>query len=285
MASDLPKVPGYMLKRKIASGGCAEVFEARDLETEHRVAIKLLATRHLQDKNERTRLIEEGELGLRLKDHPQVVRTLAVGDLDGRPYTIQEFCDGVPLSEMIAKKQLLNDINIILLAKQVCLGLAYIHDQGILHRDLKPDNLMVQSFDAVKIIDFGFAEKKGFSLKKLFNRKLEGSPAYMAPELLVTKKASEATDIFGLGVALYEASTGLLPFPGQTDQAVIENILNRNVKPMTIKGQNTKVLPLTMQMIMQCIEKDPAKRFHTVQQMLLSINRNPAIERLNKRTV
>jgi serine/threonine-protein kinase len=284
MASDLPKVPGYMLKRKIASGGCAEVFEARDLETEQRVAIKLLATRHLQDKYERSRLVDEAELGLRL-NHPQVVRTLASGEIEGRPYTVLEFCDGVPLSEMIAKKQLLNDINVILLAKQICMGLSYIHDQGILHRDIKPANLMVQSFEAVKILDFGFAEKRGFSLKKLFNRKLEGSPAYMAPELLLTKKASPATDVFGLGVALYESSTGLLPFPGQTDQAIIENILNRNTKPLTIKVQNSKVLPLTMQMIMQCIDKDPEKRFQTAQQVLLAINRNPAIDRLNKRAV
>ncbi|HTL52643.1 MAG TPA: serine/threonine-protein kinase [Planctomycetota bacterium] len=283
MASDLPKIPGYMLKRKIASGGCAEVFEARDIETEQRVAIKLLATRHLQDKVERNRLVEEGELGLRLHAHEQVVKTLACGDLDGRPYTVLEFCEGVPLSEMIAKKTPINDINVILMTKQICLGLAYIHGRGILHRDLKPDNLMVRSFEAVKIIDFGFAEKQGFSLKKFFKSRLEGSPAYMAPELLTSKKASPATDIFGMGVALYEASTGTLPFPGQTDQAIIDNILNRNVKPLTIKAQNSKVLPLTMQMIMQCIEKDPAKRYQTAQQVLLAINRNPAIERMNKR--
>src|SRR5471032_1728252 len=197
----MQNIPGYTLNTKLAEGGCAQIYSAIDQRTGRLVAIKILHARNLNDKIEHKRLVDEGNLGLRLQ-HENLVRTYATGVSGSLPYIVLEYIKGRMLRDLIADKYLLGNVETLILAKSICHASRYIHDSGYVHKDIKPDNIMIGDAGDIKLLDLGFAEplKTGFSL--FGTKRLEGSPAYMAPELLLTKKASPATDIYSIGCTL-----------------------------------------------------------------------------------
>jgi serine/threonine-protein kinase len=266
-------IPGFTISNKIAEGGCAQIFCGVDQSTGHPVAIKILQPRNLSNKAESKRLIDEGNLGLKLQ-HVNIVRTFAAGVAGNLPYVVLEYIKGHMLREMVVKKQLLGNVETISLARGLTNGIRYLHNQGIYHRDIKPDNIMICEDGTIKLLDLGFAENtKAFSF---FGRKLEGSPAYMAPELLTTKKASFATDLYALGCTLYEAATGFTPFGGMSDNETISNQTNLRATPRPIQSVNPRVSTITEKMIARALMKDPAHRYKSADEMMMDIARNPA---------
>ncbi len=270
----MQNIPGYTISGKIAEGGCAQILAGTEVSTGRRVAVKILHSRNLANKVEHKRLVDEGALGLKLK-HDNLVRTYATGMSGDLPYIVLEYIKGRMLRDLIADKYLLGNVETLILAKSLCHVIRYLHDSSIIHKDIKPDNIMIGERGEVKLLDLGFAEvPKGFSF--FAPKRLDGSPAYMAPELLLTKKASFATDVYAIGCTLYEAATGFTPFEGMSDAETLTKQTNMKYAAPPVTQSNNRISALTEKTILRAIQKDVGQRYKSVDEMMLDIARNPA---------
>jgi eukaryotic-like serine/threonine-protein kinase len=271
------EIPGITVTQKLTEGGCAEIFAGVDQSSGKQVAVKVLHPRHLSNKVEYKRLVDEGALTMKLSADDNIVQVIKTGfTSDKLPYIVLEYIKGATLRELIVIKRVFTDLEILNLAKRLSRALRFLHNNGIVHKDVKPDNIMITTDGRVKLLDFGFAENfKGFSL---FGKKtLEGSPAYMAPELFATKKATPQSDIFSLGVTLYEAATHILPFSTNASSTAIN--LQRDVQKSvtSVSTLNANIKIPTERMILTACQKDTAKRFKSVDEILLDLARNPGL--------
>jgi len=273
----MPDIPGYSLNQKLTEGGCAEIYSALDHKTGKVVVVKVLHPRHVGNKAEHKRLQDEGALGLKMGNHDNVVQTLNAGMSGNLPFVALEFIRGRTLREMVVEKHLFTDIELLKLAKCMCRALRFIHEKGIAHKDIKPDNIMISQDGRLKLLDFGFAEpiKASFSFFGGGNKTLEGSPLYMAPELFATKKATVSTDIYALGCTLYEMATGAPPFTGMSSSQIIALQRDMSASASSISRLNKSVSTFTEKMILTACQKDPHRRFKSVEEVLLDLARNP----------
>ena len=268
-------IQGYTLNAKIAEGACAEIYAAVDQSSGRQVAIKALHPRHLANKEEYRRLHDEGALGAKLEQHDNIAQVYKFGMAGNIPYIVLEYVKGTTLRELLGTRKMLINWEILSIAKGLCRGLRFIHNAGICHKDLKPDNIMINDEGVVKLIDFGFAENtKSFSL---FGKGLTGSPPYMAPELFSSKKPTPGTDIYALGCTLYEAASGMQPFGGMSDGEVIAKQKNMGFVPAPVATLNKGISSFTEKTIMTAIEKNISRRFKSVDEILLDLARNPAL--------
>ncbi|MCZ7645036.1 MAG: serine/threonine protein kinase [Planctomycetota bacterium] len=270
-------IPGYALHNKIAEGGFAEIYDGEELVSKRKVAIKILHPRHHTNKTEFKRLIAEGGVGMRLRNHENVVRFLQVGRSGRAPYVVMEFIQGRTLREILREQKRLSNQHVVLLAQALASGIRYMHSEGVFHKDIKPENVMLSDEGTIKLIDLGFAESKSSVKWSLFGRSLEGSPAYMAPELLRTKKPSEATDLYALGCTLYEAATGITPFTGLSDNEILQKQLNMSSRPTPVTEANPDITPYTERLIMNALEKHNKDRYKSIDEFLLELRRNPLL--------
>jgi serine/threonine-protein kinase len=154
-------------------------------------------------------------------------------------------------------------------------GLRFLHKAGVCHKDLKPDNIMVRTDGVVKMLDLGFAERAG-GLKLFSRRHLEGSPPYMAPELLATKQATAATDLYALGCTLYECASGITPFGAMSGKEVMANQMNMRLSAASPREANPALSLPTEVLILTAIRKDPGARYKSADEVLLDLARNQA---------
>jgi eukaryotic-like serine/threonine-protein kinase len=266
-------IPGFTLNAKLAEGGCAEIYAAVDQSSGKLVCIKILSARNVGNAAEIKRLVNEGALGLKLGQHDNIVQTLKSGTVGRMPYVVLEYIKGRTLRDVLRERKQFNDLEVLKLAKGMCRALRFLHNAGILHKDIKPENIMITNEGMFKLVDFGFAENyKAFSL---FSKKtLEGSPAYMAPELLTTKKASIQTDIYALGCTLFEAATGNPPFTGMSHSQVIGLQTDLNRSAASVKQINRVISVATEKTILTACQKDIGRRFKSVDEILLDLARN-----------
>jgi serine/threonine protein kinase len=274
-------IQGYRPIRKIADGGCAEIYEAEEGGSSQRVVIKILHAHNYQNPAERKRLLNEGALGMRLRHEEYLVKIMKVGQVEQIPYLIMELAPGQTLREILRERKQLTDGEVLRLALAMAHALRYLHSNGVYHRDVKPDNIMVSGTHSIKLLDLGFAESRGGSfLKKLFtgttNRPVEGSPPYLAPELILTKQASPATDIYALGCTLYECAAGCVPFSGNSDQEIMARQIDLQRRPRPIEELNQRISHETQRLILKAIEKHPRHRFPTADELWLELHRHPA---------
>jgi serine/threonine-protein kinase len=237
------------------------------------VAIKRLHPRHAANPREHNRLTAEGRLGLALPRHESIVRTLTLGAEDGFPYVVLEYVDGRSLREVVAARKKLTDVEVLALAKGLVLGLRFLHDARVCHKDLKPDNIMIRKDGTVKMLDFGFAERAG-GLRLFERRHLEGSLPYMAPELFMTKRATPATDLYSLGCTLYECAAGFTPFGAMADKEVVAKQTDMRLAAPPLREANPGISLATEAMIMTAVEKNIARRYKSADEMLLDLARN-----------
>lgn len=270
-------IPGCRIGRLIAEGGCGEIYSGQDLQTNQPIALKILHPRHYGNKQEVRRLLKEGSLGMRLRNHENLVRTIRMGDVGGAPFVILEFVPGRSLREILRERRL-SDHEVLRLAIALSKALQYMHEQGIYHKDIKPDNIMMdETNNAIKLLDLGFSETRLNATLTFFNRTLEGSPAYMAPELLLERRASPATDIYALGCTLYEAATGSVPFPGNSDRDVVLQQTDIKLRPTSITELNPEVSFLTQRIILTALEKKITFRYRTADEIWMELARHPSI--------
>jgi serine/threonine-protein kinase len=244
----------YRIVSLVGKGGMGEVYKAEDLKLHQAVALKFLPDAIALDRDMLARFHNEVRIA-RQVSHPNVCHVYDIGEVEGMHFLSMEFIDGEDLASLLRRIGRLPGDKAVEIARQICAGLAAAHENGVLHRDLKPANVMIDGRGKARIFDFGLAvvskELRGDDV-------LAGTPAYMAPEQLTGKEVTHRSDIYALGLVLYEVFTGKRVFAANTVHELIE--LHEKSAPQTPTSHVKEIDPLVESVIMRCLEKDPRQR-------------------------
>jgi serine/threonine-protein kinase len=254
----------YRILEKIGAGGMGEVYRAHDEQLDRDVALKLLPGSSFADPDARARLLREARTASRL-NHPQVCTIYEVGEAEGQVYIAMEWIEGQALSELTPSTGLLVE-KVLGYGLQIAEALAHAHERGIVHRDLKSANVVIKPEGRAKVLDFGLAKR--LSEKELTEATTQsqvsltqpgavvGTLPYMAPEQLRGQPADARSDLWALGVMLYEMTAGHRPFQGQTGFELSSAILNQ--PPPSLPGK----VPVQLRAVIErCLEKEPERRY------------------------
>jgi hypothetical protein len=244
----------YRIVALAGRGGMGEVYRAEDLKLSQIVAIKFLPETLSKDAAALARFHSEVRIA-RQVSHPNVCRMFDIGDADGIAFLTMEYVDGEDLSSLVRRIGRLSTDKATEIARQTCAGLAAAHDRGVIHRDLKPANLMLDSAGRIRITDFGLA---GIAATIPGAEVRAGTPAYMAPEQLAGKEVTFKSDLYSLGLVLYEILTGKRAFEAATLPELMR--LREESAPTNPSSLVRDLDPLLERVIMRCLEKDPALR-------------------------
>jgi len=231
-----------------------EVYKAEDLKLNHVVALKFLPGNFTQDKKALERFYGEVRTA-RQVSHPNVCRVFDIGEVDGLPFLSMEFIDGDDLSSLLRRIGRLPSDKAIEIARQLCAGLHAVHQAGVLHRDLKPANIIIDGQGRARITDFGIA---GLADELKDGDGIAGTPAYMSPEQATNKELTAKSDIYSLGLVLYEIFTGRRAFEANSVHELISK--HRTETPTTPSEFVKEIDPLVERVIFRCLEKDPRER-------------------------
>lgn len=244
----------YRIIGILGKGGMGEVYRAEDIKLSQTVALKFLPEKLEKDKAVLKRFIGEVRIA-RAVAHPNVCRVFDIGETDGQHFISMEYIDGDDLSSLLRRIGRVPSERAVGIARQLCTGLHAIHEAGILHRDFKPTNIIIDSKGKARITDFGIA---GFAAEISNDELRVGTPAYMSPEQISGKEISVRSDIYALGLVLYEIFTGKQAF--QAD-SILELIRKQQSETPTNPSEFVKGIdPLVEKVIFQCLEKNSADR-------------------------
>jgi hypothetical protein len=255
----------YRILGLLGRGGMGEVYKADDLELSQTVALKFLPESFARNNEAMTRF--RGEVrNARQVSHPNVCRVFDIGEADGVYYISMEFVDGDDLSQLLRRIGRLPSDKAVEISRQICLGLHAIHDAGILHRDLKPANIIIDSRGKARITDFGIA---GIEQEIQSKKEIVGTPAYMSPEQFTGGEITAKSDIYSLGLLLYEIFTGKQTFQADSIPELIK--IHQSVTPTNPSKFVENINPLVEEIINRCLEKMPADRPKSALQVALSL--------------
>jgi serine/threonine-protein kinase len=259
MTSSFPIINNrYQILDTIANGGMSVVYRAIDLILERHVALKILRRDLSDDQEFRNRFRAEAKASAKLT-HSNIVTTYDFGLDSKRLFIVMELINGNHLKDWIVKKKISSIYNGFLLMKQASSGLAYAHQQGIVHCDIKPQNMLVSDEGNLKITDFGISRALETISRAEKHSEIWGSPFYISPELASGKPPSPASDVYSLGVILYEVFTGNLPFKDDDALVLLEKHKTEDfISPRII---NPAIPEYLENIISKALEKDPNKRF------------------------
>ena len=258
-----PQRVGRYECRKDLGGNMAEVYLAWDGVAARPVVIKLLRPVDAADETKRQRFLSEARLACRCS-HANVIITYDVGEHEGRPYIAMEWLDGEPLRTIIHRGGFSDPADAYAIALQTARALQYLHQRGIIHRDVKPANVQVAPDGHVKLLDFGVARRDDSSLTQA--GQILGTLAYMGPEQMLGEKPTKSLDIYSFGVLLFEMLTLRMPYQAETQQEIAAAILYNppDLEPLRERGIAEPIIG----MIQCCLEKDPAKRYADFQPII-----------------
>ena len=269
----------YEVVSHIGQGGMADVFLAVDTILNRQVAIKILRADLSTDAVSILRFEREAQAAAALA-HPNIVEIYDVGDYKGHHYIVMEYVTGKTLKQVIRSRGPLVNEEAVDIMKQLCSAISEAHSRGIIHRDIKPQNVIVKADGSIKILDFGIATAKG-SMQLTQANHVMGSVHYLAPELAKGEAASPQSDIYALGIVLYEMLAGDVPF--KADQAV-QIALKHMREPMPdVRLINASVPQSIANVITRATAKDPNNRYGSCREMLQDISTCLRPERLNER--
>jgi eukaryotic-like serine/threonine-protein kinase len=250
----------YRIEGLVARSGMASIFRATDMRNGRQVAIKVPHPEMEADPVLYDRFQREGEIGEKL-DHPGVMKVLADNDRS-QLYMVMEWVNGRLLRQVLHDAGKLPLERATKIAVNIADSLDYIHRNGVVHRDLKPENIMIDADDGIKLIDFGIAGKEG--ARRLTFAKLSqvmGTPDYISPEQVKGKRGDGRSDIYALGVMLYEMLTGKTPFQGPNPFAIMNDRLMNN--PIPPREVNPQISPEVQEVIYRALEREPQNRYST----------------------
>src|SRR5205823_1986720 len=241
----------YALDRPLGRGGMASVYLGHDGQLERRVAVKLLAPGVARDHDLRRRFARESRLAARLS-HPNVVAVYDAGEEDGRPYIVMEYVEGETVADVLRRRGSLPPEEAVEIAAQVCAGLAHAHAHGLVHRDVKPQNLLVARDGRVKIADFGVA--RGDDASKLTQAgTVLGTAAYLSPEQAAGAEVGPCSDIYSVGAVLYELLSGSTPYRFES----LAGLAAPRTAPPPLPPH---VPPALAEVVARCLAPDPDDR-------------------------
>ncbi len=252
----------YELLRLLGRGGMAEVYAARDLTLGREVAVKLLLDRFLDDEGFTRRFQDEARHVARL-NHPNLVAVYDTGSDGGQPYIVMELVDGRSLQEVIASGGLTEDRALEVVA-DACAALAYAHDRGLIHRDVKPGNILIADDGSVKVTDFGIARAVDNETVTRTASVL-GTAAYLSPEQAQGMDVDPRSDLYSLGVVLYEALTGTQPFSGDSPVTVAYQHVQEPPRPP--RDLDPGISPAAEAIAMRALAKNPVNRYQHAGEM------------------
>ncbi len=272
----------YEIIKELGRGAMGLVYQAHDPEIDRLLALKVLREDRLTSAAFVQRFLKEARAIGRLS-HPRIVTVYDVGQDHGTIYIAMELLQGEPLNALMEREKFSPE-EITNLGIQVAETLAYAHQKGIVHRDIKPSNILVQPDRQIKITDFGIAhlEDPEASIQTQAGEIL-GTPAYMSPEQVMGQPADGRSDLFSLGIILYELSTGKRPFGGPNLAAIFQSISRDN--PPSPTELNPAIPKTLSDVIMRCLEKNPASRYFTGKELAEAlqgvgkVERKPGLER------
>src|SRR6266571_1719583 len=266
----------YRILSKLGAGGMGEVYLAQDTQLGRHVAIKLLPPETVSDEHARKRLVREA-CAVATLDHPNICSIYEVGEADGRSFIAMQYIEGETLDARIKRKPLELKQSLTL-ASQIADALAEAHSRGIIHRDIKPGNIMITSRGQAKVMDFGLARViAGAVVSEAETQSLLTTPGtivgtmpYMSPEQVRVEVLDGRSDIFSFGVVLYEMLSGRQPFASESAAATISAILNK--EPATLL-RYAPDLPEELQRIARkCLEKDRERRYQTMRDLAIDLD-------------
>jgi len=253
----------YQVIEELGHGGMGRVYKVFDTDIKEKIALKLLRPEIALDKETVERFSNELKLARKISQR-NVCRMFDLGKAEGTTFITMEFVPGEDLKKFIRKTGQLGAGRTVSIAKQVCEGLAEAHHLGVVHRDLKPQNIMVDEDGNARIMDFGIARSlrgKGITGAGV----MIGTPEYMSPEQVEGKEVDERSDIYSLGVILFEMVTGRVPFEGDTPFTI--GVKHKSEIPRDPRDLNTQIPQDLGRLVLKCLEKDKAKRYQTAQEL------------------
>lgn len=254
----------YQLEDRLGTGGMAEVYRAQDLTLERTVAIKLLRQDYSQNPEFRARFHQEAKAAANLS-HPNIVTVHDFGYSANQLFIVMEYLPGDDLKTLLKRREPFSVAEAIDLITQACAGLGYAHRAGLVHCDVKPQNMLVTPDKRLKVGDFGIARALATISPDEKSDVVWGSPQYFSPEQASGSAPSPASDVYSLGVIFYEMLTGRLPFIASTPQELAR--LHREALPPSPRRFNPRLPTPLEQIILKVLSKEPSSRYRTADQL------------------
>ena len=264
----------YQIEKVLGRGGMGMVYKGRHIYMNRLVAIKVLHPEQAKDQSIVARFRKEASALCRFS-HPNLVAVFDFGVMkSGEPFMVMDFCDGESLDKIIRREGNLKIEQCLDIFSQACEALIAVHSQGMIHRDVKPGNLLLGKDGMIKLVDFGLCKNVG-GLENLIRRtctgEVVGSPSYMSPEQCIGKELDQRSDIYSLGVSMYEALTGEIPFDGDS----FYEILNQHIRGTPSREPFLrKNIPIELEeIVFRCIDRDPDARFQSAEELLKALQK------------
>ena len=264
---ELAQVGKFKIVGKLGHGAMGEVFRALDPVLGREVAIKVVTGKLSEDEGARVRFLREAQAAATL-NHPNIVTVYDFGEEQGQAFMAMELLEGQDLRELLAKGTLTDLQGNVAIMEQILDGLAFAHANGVVHRDIKPANIMVMNNFQVKVMDFGIARLET-SASMTQTGIAMGTPNYISPEQLQGKPVDRRSDIFALGVVLYEFLSHEKPFRGENLSQLIYNIINFN--PPTPVERDENIPMILNRVTMRAIAKDPQERYQRAGELAVEL--------------
>jgi len=254
----------YQLGKMVSEGGMGQVWEATDTVLHRRVAVKVMKESLSQDKDYTQRFLSEARIVAKL-NHPNIVQIYQAGQVEGDLFIAMEFVEGDWIYDH-RKGAGVSWIKAKPLFRQVLEGIKIAHQEGIVHRDIKPSNIMLDHNDRVKILDFGLAKSNDEDLRLTTTGQVMGTVSYLAPEVVAGQGYTMQSDIFALGLVLFEMLTGKNPFLSDSALATLENIRSKDIPVDNLSKLDGP--PTLAHLIRKMCERDPEKRYKNMEEVI-----------------
>jgi len=265
----------YDIIAELGRGGMGVVYKGYETSLNRYVAIKVLAESLAHDESVKERFLREARSMAALND-PHIISIYFIGDDAGQTYFVMEFVDGESLGSLLKREGKLKPEQAAKIVYQTAQGLATAHDKGVIHRDIKPGNLMLTSKGAVKIADFGIAlSTQDFSKKLTSTGEFVGTPGYLSPEVCQGKPVDQRSDIFSLGIVLFECLAGRMPFTDESPLGLMLEVVKAEIPD--VRTLNAEVDPELERILAKMVAKDPAERYQSCQELVADLARHPLV--------
>jgi serine/threonine-protein kinase len=265
----------YDIVAELGRGGMGVVYKGYEASLNRYVAIKVLADSLAHDEAIKERFLREARSMAALND-PHIIQIYFIGEDEGQTYFVMEFVEGESLGSMLKRDHQLTVEQSAKVIQQTSLGLATAHDRGVVHRDIKPGNLMITSRGTVKIADFGIAlSNQDLSKKLTTTGEFVGTPGYLSPEVCLGKPVDQRSDIFSLGIVLFEMLTGKMPFNDESPLGLMLEVVKAQIPD--VRELNHDVDPQIAGILAKMIAKDPAERYQNCHDLVSDLNTHPLV--------